>query len=549
MDRRKFIKKMSIVGAAAPFLINGIPLRALGSTSVFNKLLNKADNNGKIMVMIQLHGGNDGLNTFVPLNMYDEYYNVRANVALPYSGRRKLIKLDETLPDEQQLGLHPDMFNLKKLYDAGSASIVQNIGYENMNMSHFRSRDIYFMGGDYDDRFASGWIGRFLNHDYPGYPNNYPSTEFPDPLALELGNTNSLAFHREAGIPIGLSIANPQAFYDLISSVGIDPPVNFPDSYYGDELAFLMNMEDKALSYAERLKFLYETGSNSGNIIYPERYLLSAPQNYMHNQLSEQLKILTRLISGGSSTQVYIVRIGGFDTHADQVEAYDNTMGRHSALVYHLTSAIKAFYDDLRAQGLDEKVVTMTFSEFGRRVYSNASYGTDHGKAAPIMLFGPGLKGGVYGNNADLNDLDRGNLKYVYDYRQVYTSVLKDWLGASDEALTETYFDGFIDTRLDLFGNKSKSEKNYNSDIHRLYDCYPNPVKDKLTFSYLLVEDTFVNLDIRNSKGNSIKTIKSEKELKGKYEFSVDISNFPAGIYYYSFKAGEIKSVKKLIKL
>ena len=310
MDRRKFIKKISIVGAAAPFLINGIPMRALGSTSIFNKLLNKADNNGKIMVLIQLHGGNDGLNTFVPLNMYDEYYNIRANVALPVNGKRKISKLDESLADEQQLGLHPDIFNFKKMYDEASAAVVQNVGYENMNMSHFRSRDIYFMGGDYDDRFRSGWIGRWLNYEYPGYPDNYPSAQYPDPLALELGNTNSLAFHRENGIPIGLSIANPQAFYDLISSVGIIPPINFPDSYYGDELAFLMEMEKKAESYAERLKFLYDRGSNSANIIYPERYLLSAPTNYMHNPLSEQLKILTRLISGGSSTQVYIVRIG-----------------------------------------------------------------------------------------------------------------------------------------------------------------------------------------------------------------------------------------------
>ncbi len=139
MDRRKFIKKISIVGAAAPFLINGIPMRALGSTSIFNKLLNKADNNGKIMVLIQLHGGNDGLNTFVPLNMYDEYYNIRANVALPVNGKRKISKLDESLADEQQLGLHPDIFNFKKMYDEASAAVVQNVGYENMNMSHYHS--------------------------------------------------------------------------------------------------------------------------------------------------------------------------------------------------------------------------------------------------------------------------------------------------------------------------------------------------------------------------------------------------------------------------
>ncbi len=548
MDRRKFIKQAAIVGAATPFLINGIPMKALSNTSFFNKVLNKADNNGNIMVLIQLHGGNDGLNTFVPLNMYDEYYNIRANVALPVNGKRKLIKLDENISDKQQLGLHPDIFNFKKMYDEASAAVVQNVGYENMNMSHFRSRDIYFMGGDYNSNYRSGWIGRWLNHDYPGYPNNYPSTEYPDPLALELGNTNSLAFHRELGIPIGLSIANPQAFYDLINGVGGELPINFPDSYYGDELAFLMNMENKAMSYAERLKYLYDNGSNSSGVIYPERYLLSAPENNMHNPLSEQLKILSRLISGGSTTQVYIIRIGGFDTHADQVEAYDNTMGRHSALLYHLTSAVKAFYDDLKAQGLDEKVVTMTFSEFGRRVYSNASYGTDHGKAQPVMLFGPGLKGGVYGDNADLNDLDRGNLKWKIDYRQIYTSVLQDWLGASDAALAAVYFDGFVDDKLDLFG-LSKNNKNKNPDSHKLYDCYPNPAKSTLTLSYFLIEDVAVSLQIRNEKGNVVKNIISLKNTKGKHEIITDISALRSGIYYYTFKAGKIKYVKKLIKI
>ncbi len=546
MDRRKFIKNISIVGAAAPFLINGIPLRAFSNTSVFNKVLSKAENNGNIMVLIQLHGGNDGLNTFVPLNMYDEYYNIRANVALPVNGKRKIIKLDESLPDEQQLGLHPDMFDFKKMYDEASATVVQNVGYENMNMSHFRSRDIYFMGGDYDSKYRSGWIGRWLNHEYPGYPNNYPSTEYPDPLALELGNTNSLAFHREEGIPIGLSIANPQAFYDLISTVGINPPENFPDSYYGDELEFLMNMEKKAISYAERLKYLYDNGSNSSNVTYPKRYLLSAPNNYMNNPLSEQLKILTRLISGGSTTQVYIVRIGGFDTHADQVEAYDNTMGRHSALLYHITSAVKAFYDDLKSQGLDEKVITMSFSEFGRRVFSNASYGTDHGKAQPVMLFGPALKGGVYGNNANLNDLDNGNLKWQIDYRQVYTSVLHDWLGASNEALAAANFDGFINDKLDLFGTKENTK---DEGEHKLYDCYPNPAKNILTLSYFLAEKTSVSLQIRNEKGNVVKNIASLNNTKGKHEIKIDVSILHSGIYYYTLEAGGTRAVKKLIKL
>ncbi len=547
MDRRKFLKNISIVGAAAPFILNGIPIKAFGINNMMNKVLPKAGN-GNILVLIQLHGGNDGLNTFVPIDRYSDYYNARANVAIPYSGRRKFLTLDESLADNQQIGLHPDMLSFKEMYDSGAATIVQNVGYENTNMSHFRSRDIFFMGGDFDDRFPSGWMGRFLNYEYPDYPNNYPSVTEPDPLALELGNANSLAFHRDNGIPIGISIANPQTFYELISGVGINPPVTFPDSYYGDELEYLMQMEIKANTYAEQLRLLYDNGSNSANVIYPEKYRLHAPPQYLSNHLSEQFKILARLISGGCTTRIYVVRIGGFDTHASQVEPYDNSLGRHSALVYHLTSAVKAFYDDLRAQNREEKVVTMTFSEFGRRVYSNAGYGTDHGKAAPIMLFGPGLRGGVVGNNPDLNDLDRGNLKYVYDYRQVYTSVLQDWLGASSAALNDTYFADYEDKKLDLFGTKRNLNSSTNTDINKLYDCYPNPAGKNVTFLYYIADEANVTIKIHKTNGEYVKSIQSRvKTVKGSYSKSYDISELPSGTYIYTFEAGKIKKAKKLI--
>ncbi len=548
MDRRKFLKNISIVGAAAPFILNGIPVKAFGAKSLLRKMLPKAGN-GKILVLVQLHGGNDGLNTFVPIDQYAEYYNLRANVAIPYSGRRKFITLDESLPDNQQIGLHPDILSFKQMYDAGAATIVQNVGYQNTNMSHFRSRDIFFMGGDYNDRFPSGWMGRFLDYEYPGYPDSYPSTAEPDPLALELGNAHSLAFHRETGIPMGISLASPQAFYDLINSVGIDPPIDFPDSYYGDELEYLMQMEKKANNYAEQLRFLYDRGSNSANVIYPEKYRLHAPPQYINNSLTGQLKILARLISGGCTTRIYVVRIGGFDTHAQQVEPYDNSLGRHSALLYHLNSSIKAFYDDLKAQSLDSNVVTMTFSEFGRRVYSNAGYGTDHGKAAPIMLFGPGLRGGVVGNNPDLNQLDGGNLEYKFDYRQVYTSVLQDWLGADTAGLSAALFADFEDKKLDLFGTK---KKNYNTsdktDINRLYDCYPNPVNTHVTFSYYIAEKTDVTIKIHKINGEFVKNIQSGVQTeKGSYSKSYDISDIPNGTYIYTFKAGKIKKAKKLV--
>ncbi len=448
MNRRKFIRNSLL--SAAPLMLNGISMSAFASP--FEKFLNN-ENNDKVLIFVQLHGGNDGLNTVIPISNYDTYYNLRGNIAIPYSGNRKYIDLDPSLSDAQRIGLHPDMLGARELYDQGAMSVVQNVAYDSPNMSHFRSRDIMFMGGSYDDYYSSGWLGCFLNGEYLGYPDGYPNVDMQDPLALEMGNVASLALHRESGIPAGISINSPAGFYNLVNGVGVNSPASFPDNNYGKELEYLMDFEVKTNEYAERLQTVYNAGSNSAGVDYPTTYPLNCPPQYVNNPLSEQLKIIARLLNGGSKTRIFLTRIGGFDTHAEQVEEYDSSMGKHAALLYHVSSAVKSFNDDLKIMGLEEKVLTMTFSEFGRRVTSNASYGSDHGKAMPILLWGSGLKGGVVGNNADLENLDRDNLRHEFDYRQIYASVMKDWFQASDAAMEDTRFGDWINQRLDLFEN------------------------------------------------------------------------------------------------
>ena len=208
-------------------MLNGVSLNAFASP--FEKYLTNEDND-KILVLVQLHGGNDGLNTVIPISNYDTYYNLRGNIAVPYSGNRKYIDLDPSLSDEQRIGLHPDMLGARDLYDNGAMSVVQNVAYENPNMSHFRSRDIMFMGGSYDDYYNSAWMGRFLNSEYPGYPSSYPNSEMEDPLALEMGNAASLATHRENGIPAGIAVRSPDGFYNLVNGVGVNAPANFPNN-------------------------------------------------------------------------------------------------------------------------------------------------------------------------------------------------------------------------------------------------------------------------------------------------------------------------------
>ncbi len=548
MNRRKFIRNIGAAGVL-PIFLNGIPINALAANSPLMKMFASSDND-RVLILLQMHGGNDGLNTVIPIKDHSTYYSKRANIAIDKNGSRQYVLLNNTYPESDQIGLHPDMASLKALYDQNKVSVVQAVGYDNMNMSHFRSRDIWFMGGDYNDRIPSGWMGRFLNEVYPGYPDSYPNTTMPDPLGLELGNDVSFAFQRENSIPAGISLLNPNSFYDLINSVGIDPPpsTSFPDSHYGKELEYLMGFEKKTNDYAERLKQVYDAGSNTASVTYPEKYPLNAPTQYINNPLAEQFKIIARLLKGGIKTKIFLTRITGFDTHANQVEAFDNSQGRHAALLYHIAETVKAFQLDLDGLGLADRVVTMTFSEFGRRVESNASYGTDHGKAGPVMLFGNGLKGGVYGTNPDFNNLDGGNLRHQYDYRQIYTSVVSDWLGASNAALKATGFEEFLDKKLDLFTTPlAVNDISKYTGSSKLKNCYPNPATSYTKIGYNLSNDSKVILRLYSSSGMLVKELVNENQYAGDYELDVEVSKLKPGNYIYRIIAGDFKAAKTLL--
>ncbi|MCU0368239.1 MAG: DUF1501 domain-containing protein, partial [Cyclobacteriaceae bacterium] len=433
MKRRNFIKKLSL--AAVPFTIGGIPIKLMAENSLTR--MASQSTNDRVLIILQLHGGNDGLNTIIPVEAYDLYYRWRANIAIPAKNSvRKMIPLDSTLPTDAQVGLHPDMTGVKDLYDRGRMNIIQGVSYKNNNGSHFRGRDISFMGGGFDDYYSSGWVGRYLQQEFAPqvYPNDFPNEEMKDPLAIEMGSDVSLIFHQEGNIPTSISLNDPQNFSRLVSELdgfidqGIDPrgkpPLALDNSPYGRELNWILGLEDKTKDYAERLYEVYKKAPSSG-VTYPELYPFNAPKGSMKNRLTPQLQLIARLLDGGGpnqgvKTKVFLVKLGGFDTHAEQVESYDPTMGQHAALMYHISSAMKAFQDDLRARGLEDRVLTVTTSEFGRRVRSNGSYGTDHGTGAPVMIFGKGVQPGVVGK---VPDLTKENVEMQYDYRQVYANL------------------------------------------------------------------------------------------------------------------------------
>jgi uncharacterized protein (DUF1501 family) len=536
MDRRDFVRMSSIAGTGVLLTLNGIPLHAAEPNGLL-QMIAKSGTNDRVLVLIQLHGGNDGLNMIIPIDQYGLYYNLRPNIAIPQSGTRQYITLDPGLPANQQIGLHPDMVGTKAMYDDGNVAIVQNVSYENMNGSHFRSRDVWFMGGNYDDYFNSGWMGRYFEHYHPNYPDGYPNSTVPDPLALEMGTGVSLAFHRNQGIPAGLSIQNPDAFYDLINSVGADPPVNFPDTHAGDEIEYIMQIERQSNNYAERLRDVYDAGTNSG-VVYPDLYPYIAPSGSLHNPLAPQLKIVSRLLSGGIGTKIFLCRIGGFDTHANQVVNNNTSMGSHAASLYHISSAIKAFYDDLINLGLADKVLTMTFSEFGRRAASNASYGTDHGNAAPMLIYGTCLNPGVYGTNPNLQNLEYGNIPLQFDYRQVFTSVVKDWFGASDAAIEHVMFQDWVDSRVDYIYCKELSTSELFKENLWL-KCYPNPSDGSITISYAMQKDAQIRLEIKDLSGRLIGRITDAPTYPGEHTTTFDLSKFAAGTYVVTLTANE----------
>lgn len=536
MDRRDFVRLSSLVGTGVLLKLNGISLHAAQPDGILESMA-KSSLNDKILVLIQLHGGNDGLNMVIPINQYGNYYNLRPNIAIPQSGTRHYITLDPSLPANKQVGLHPDMVGSKAMYDAGNMAIIQNVSYENMNGSHFRSRDVWYMGGNYDDYFNSGWMGRYFEHYYPNYPVGYPNSATPDPLALEIGTGVSLAFHREQGIPAGLSIQNPDAFYNLINSVGAAEPTNFPPTHAGDEIEYIMQIERQSNNYAERLRDVYDAGSNSGTV-YPDLYPYIAPSGALNNPLAPQLKIVSRLISGGIGTKIFLCRIGGFDTHANQVINNNTTMGSHAALLYHISSAVKAFYDDLGNLGLADRVLTMTFSEFGRRVASNASYGTDHGNAAPMLVYGTCLNPGVYGDNPDLQNLQNGNIPLQHDYRQVFTSVVKDWFGAPDAAIQHVKFENFVANRVDYVACKELSVSEIFKENLWL-KCYPNPTNSSISISYLLQKETKVHIEIKDISGRIIGNITDAPSVPGEHTLDFNLSRYANGTYFVTLIAND----------
>jgi hypothetical protein len=283
------------------------------------------------------------------------------------------------------------------------------------------------------------------------------------------------------------------------------------------------------------------------NIVYPQTYPYNAPARFRNNTLSGQLQIIANLIHGGAKTKVYLVRLGGFDTHAGQVESYDATMGSHAALLYHISSAMKAFQDDLKARGIDDRVLSVTTSEFGRRIASNGSFGTDHGVGAPLFIFGKSVLPGINGVNPNLND---DNVAMQYDYRQVFATIMKDWMCVDPTVVDNLVFHGSYagkGTILPLIDTNMTYTSSFVNKRFYMNNCYPNPATGSTTFSFYLNNDADVELIIYNIKGKEVKKVFKGRKQMGEHKVTAELNDLVPGNYIYSIKAGLLNDSKTLV--
>jgi uncharacterized protein (DUF1501 family) len=456
MNRRDFLYN-GFTGALAPVFLAGVGFRPMSASFTPSMVCDFSD---RTLVVIYLAGANDIVNTTVPLNQFSTYVGNRPDIFLP---EYNLIGLDGSLPDHQQLGLHPNLTGFKSLYDSGLLSIVQRVGYPTPNRSHFASEDIMLRGIDGTvpiDSQEEGWLGRFLKDRYPNYMGAPFGNEL-DPLGIILGKAPSTGFHtaEEHEVSINLSGQDPAGFYNIIASLSGEPITQFQNSDHGKMLQYLSTVEKSTQVYSERISQVFNAGANSTT-------------NYPDSDLGDQLKTIARLLSGGSMTKVFMARKGGWDNHVNQVNGSDTTTGRHADLLQDVSDAVQAFQNDLGALGLAGRVTTVIFSEFARKIEQNGNRGTDHGTVSSMFIIGSGVNAGVIGDNLDLNDKDRQGAanpdQLQHDYRSVFSSILQDWLGASDDSLLSS----FPNTPADIVLNKIPLVK---TDLSVSDSCYLSP--------------------------------------------------------------------------
>jgi uncharacterized protein (DUF1501 family) len=549
MKRRDFLKNGLKIGVAAntlPILLGGLPIRALGRSPLRNLLEISGSNNNNVLVVIQLQGGNDGLNCVVPTSsspQYSYYQQLRPTLGLSGSN------ITSAIPDHQSLAFHAGMEGMLSLYGNGGGNgqvaILQNVGYANPILSHFRGTDVWNTATDSGIYASTGWVGRFLANQYGA-----PKTGTGDwPLGIEFGNALSDIFlGANGGMGIAINSVPSKAVqggqnYDAI-------PPN-PTTQY-DELAFVRLIQQESQVYSQTIVGRKVTANK---VTYPSTTLAS--------QLAGIAQMIASQLQNGSvQTKIYLVTQGSYDTHSTQVT-------RQASLLSDLSAAMLAFQQDIEAFGtiggvtMADTVATMTYSEFGRRPAENGT-GTDHGTSAPHFVIGTQVKGAIYGSDPALDpatlasndDGVPGNLAYdpTHDFRNVYATMINEWLlaGADQSTINTVVQDVLTQDTNGVVYSQTKTpwqslgifKTSANQYVGSapgamglaLLENYPNPVLTSTTIPYTLDADGPVELGIFSMDGTELARIVEGRQSAGQQQVSFDASKLPSGSYIYRLK-------------
>jgi uncharacterized protein (DUF1501 family) len=522
MKRREFLQATA-AATAGTTLLSGFPIGAYGYSAELAALTNAATATDKVLVIVQLQGGNDGLNMIIPLDQYPALMNARSNIALPQS---------TVLPLTTNTGIHPAMATAQQLYLNGKLGVVQSVGYPNPNFSHFRATDIWTSGSDSGVTWTTGWGGRYLDGEFAGYPTGYPSAQNPDPLAISIGSVVSNCVQGPT-VNMGMAIASTSSFYQLLSG-GVATAPNTPA---GHELTFIRQVVSQTQVYTATIQAAAGRARNL-SALYP-----TAGQN----ALADQLKIVAQLVAGGLSTRIYVCQFGGFDTHTLQVPATGSTTtGAHATLLGKVADGINAFQDDLRLLGVQDRVVGLTFSEFGRRIKSNSGQGTDHGAAAPLLVFGSKANPIVHGPNPTLpaNAGVNDNVAMQFDFRSVYTSILQDWFQVTPATLTALFGQSFPYVPVIKPNALATSAATAVAD----FGVYPNPAVGGPATLAFTSEGGVVQVVIFDGLGREVRRPVPGRTLgAGPKKVPLDLGGLAPGAYHCTVREGSRSSSQLVV--
>ncbi|GGX12344.1 DUF1501 domain-containing protein [Aquimarina muelleri] len=504
-NRRSFLQALGLVGGGTMMLAN-TPL-SVSRPSPLSIALSQAENDN-ILILCRLSGGNDGFNTIIPVYDYDIYANARPLIKIPPS---EFISLSD------EYAMPKPMNKLESVWGDGQMKIVHGVGYEDSSLSHFKGSDIY-ANTNLVEEDRTGFMGRYFQDIYPDYVFNPPAS----PPSIQIGSIGNLIFKGPEN-DFSFAVSDPKRLLQIAQNGTSYNTEGLGECTYNDKVRHLREVTNTTFTYADVISAAYD---KSGPTDFA---------GYLDDSLGRQLSIISRLIKGGLGTKVYLVTLGGFDTHNNQTQ-------RHQELLNSFSEAISTFYKDLTAAGWDDKVLTMTMSEFGRRFKENGSLGTDHGTAAPTMFFGTALNGnGFVGEHPDLSNLTRGgNVFNTTDFRQVYATVMKEWLCVDETTVGKVLLGGSYES-LDLGFNCSGTNPNIPTDGDGITHIVT--YSDNQTYINIATpETTHMDIALYNVIGQKVATLRNEVVMEG--ELIIDVkqsanTRLSTGPYIYRIETNK----------